>query len=107
MKALFSLLFLSLGMNCSDQMENQDTIKILYIENHLVDCTGVGPQKCMLVKENPNDDYIYFYDNIVGFDYEEGHTYKIKVSTEKIKNPPADGSSLKYTLVEILEKEKK
>jgi len=79
-------------------------IKTLYIGFKLEDCTGVAPQKCMMVKENPDDDYQYFYHPIIGFDYEEGYAYEIVVSVEKVANPPADSSSLKYTLVKIVSK---
>jgi heat shock protein HslJ len=56
--------------------------------------------KCMLVKENPEDAYEMFYDRIAGFEYEEGYTYELRVSVETIANPPADASSLRYTLIE-------
>ena len=46
-----------------------------------------------------------FYDQIEGFDYKEGHTYKLEVNVSKIENPPADGSSLKYKLVKLIYKE--
>ncbi len=77
--------------------------KILYIDSSLVDCVGVGPQQCMLVKENPNSEWELFYDSIEGFEYQEGTEYKISVTITEIQNPPADSSSLKYILVEILE----
>lgn len=78
--------------------------KSLYIGPKLEDCTGVGPQKCMMVKEDPDDDYQYFYQPIEGFEYEEGYEYEIVVTVEKVENPPADGSSLKYSLVKIVNK---
>ncbi len=78
--------------------------KTLYIGPKLEDCTGAGAQKCMMVRENPDEDYQYFYDPIAGFDYEEGYEYEIVVTVEKVENPPADGSSLKYSLVKIIDK---
>ncbi|WP_109098834.1 DUF4377 domain-containing protein [Aquimarina sp. AU58] len=80
--------------------------KRVFIANTLVDCVGVGPQKCMLYKENPTDKWTYFYDTIEGFKYEDGYNYQIEVAITKIENPPADGSSLHYTLVKIISKEK-
>ncbi len=79
-------------------------VKTLYIGPKLEDCTGAGPQKCMMVKENPDGDYQYFYQPIQGFDYEAGYEYEIVVKVEKVENPPADASSLKYTLVKIVSK---
>ncbi len=70
-----------------------------------VDCVGVGPQQCLQIKENPEDDWQLFYDQIEGFTHEDGHAYVIRVLVEPVENPPADASSLKYTLIEILEEE--
>lgn len=80
--------------------------KTFYVADHLVDCVGVAPQKCMLIREKQTDPWSNFYGSIEGFDYEEGYEYLIKVKVTKIKNSPADGSSLKYTLVEVLRKRK-
>ncbi len=78
--------------------------KTLYVGPKLEDCTGVAAQKCMMVKESPDADYQYFYQPIEGFDYEEGYEYEIVVKEEKVENPPADGSSVKYSLVEVVSK---
>ena len=86
------------------QAQQEPGTKTLYVGPNLEDCTGVGPQKCMMVKENPDADYQYFYQTIDGFDYEEGYEYEIVVKEEKVENPPADGSSIKYTLVEVVSK---
>ncbi|GGX20034.1 DUF4377 domain-containing protein [Aquimarina muelleri] len=80
--------------------------KTIFIAGSLADCVGEAPQKCILYKENPTEDWLFFYDTIEGFKYEEGYIYEIEVAITKIENPPADGSSLQYTLVKILSKEK-
>lgn len=74
--------------------------KTVYVGPFLVDCVGVGPQKCMLIKENLEDNYTFFYDQIEGFNYEEGYEYELLVKTEPVENPPADASSIKWTLIE-------
>nr|WP_317207113.1 DUF4377 domain-containing protein [Chryseobacterium arthrosphaerae] len=61
----------------------------------------------MQVKEKASDSWENFYSNIEGFTYEPGYEYVLKVKTEKIANPPADASSIKYTLVEQVSKTKK
>lgn len=78
--------------------------KTLYVGPNLVDCVGVGPMKCMQVKEDPAGEYLLFYSNIEGFSFEAGYEYELKVSVEKIPNPPADGSSLRYKLIEVVSK---
>ncbi len=79
--------------------------KTVYVGAELVDCVGVAPQKCMLIKENPDDEYTFFYDQIQGFDYEEGYEYELVISEGRVENPPADASSLKWTLVSVESKE--
>lgn len=95
------LLFLLL-LGCASG--NAEKTQTLYVGDHLVDCTGVAEQKCMLVRENPEDDWSYFYDSIEGFEYEEGYDYAIRVEVLTVDNPPADGSSLKYVFKEMISK---
>ena len=76
--------------------------RTLYVGPVLVDCVGVGPQKCMLVKENPEDAHEMFYDPIEGLEYREGYEYELLVGIDRVENPPADASSLRYTLIEEL-----
>jgi hypothetical protein len=78
--------------------------KIWFIKEHLVDCEGVMPQKCMLIKEDGTDKWEYFYDQIDGFEYEEGYRYKISVAISMVMDPPVDSSSLKYRLLELIDK---
>jgi heat shock protein HslJ len=100
MKPLALIIILGLTISsCS-------STKHIYVADHLVDCEGVGSQKCMLTKDKIVDNWSNFYDQIEGFTYEEGYEYLLGVKVKKIKNPPADGSSLKYTLVEVYEKKK-
>lgn len=76
-----------------------------FVGSELADCVGVAPMKCMLVKEDPNDEYQLFYSQIEGFTFEPGYTYELRVRVEPVANAPADASSLKYTLLELVSKE--
>lgn len=78
--------------------------KTLFVGPELVDCTGVAPQKCLQVREDPDGEYQLFYSNIEGFTFEPGFEYELLVSVETVANPPADGSSLRYTLIEVVNK---
>jgi heat shock protein HslJ len=80
-------------------------LKTIYVGPELVDCVGVAPQKCMLVKENPEDEYTLFYDQIENFEYEEGYEYELVILEEQVADPPADASSIKWTLVSVESKE--
>lgn len=81
--------------------------KTLIIGPKTADCTGVVPMKCLQVKENVNGNWTNLYTNIEGFTYEPGYEYVLKVKEEKIKNPPADGSSIQYSLIREISRTKK
>ena len=83
---------------------SNNEIVTLYVGPNLVDCVGVAPQKCMLVRKEDEQDFTYLYFGIDGFDYEPGYNYKLRVRKTPIENPPCDGSSIQWTLVEQLEK---
>ena len=78
--------------------------KTIYVGPRQVDCVGVAPQKCLLVKEKPGDDWTMYYDQIQGFDYEPGYEYELRIVEEEVENPPADASSIRWTLVEVVSK---
>jgi hypothetical protein len=76
--------------------------KRLFVGPSRVDCVGEGPRKCLLVKERMEDAWQLFYDEIEGFTWEPGYIYEITVRVERIENPPADGPSLSYHLVQLV-----
>ena len=97
--ALLFLLVLTLAFGaCS-----QGRVVRMWVGPDLVDCVGVGPQKCLLVKESEEADWEFFYDGIEGFDHIEGVSYVLEVEITEIEDPPADASSLHHRLVRIVE----
>jgi hypothetical protein len=46
-----------------------------------------------------------FYDGIRGFRFQWGYRQTLRVERRRILNPPADGSSTEYALIEVLKKE--
>ena len=86
------------GCQAVDKAEGQ----ILYVSDKQVDCYGIAPQTCMLVKSNLKDDWEYFYDEISGFNYKPGYQYKLQVKKSAVKNPQQDASSLKYQLIKVI-----
>ena len=103
MKPLFTFL-LSLVLLASCQKEAFET-KTLMVADHQVDCVGEAPQQCLLIKERESDNWQFFYGGIEGFDYEPGFEYKLEVKVYDVKNPPADGSSKRYVLKRIINKQ--
>ena len=75
--------------------------KIVYVNGRTVPCTGVAPQQCLQIKESMKDDWTLLYQGIKGFKHEQGYVYRLRVREEIIANPPADGSSREWVLVDI------
>lgn len=98
-------------MDSDKKGEWKEVESIYWVNSQKVDCVGVGPMKCMQVQKGAKlgeQDWESFYDKIQGFDYEEGYIYKLMVKeTNKPKNQvPADGSSIRYELLKVLDKQK-
>ncbi|MGY5353781.1 META domain-containing protein [Wenyingzhuangia sp. IMCC45467] len=73
--------------------------------------SGAGKTNCLEIFKGDslvNPTWENFYAPIHGFNFEEGYLKKIEVKKEKSdpKNVPADASSITYTLVKELEKQK-
>lgn len=99
------LILISVGIlfSCSGDDEQSQTIDMRI--NHYQN-TGIaeGLFLTLMVQQDDaigSDSWNKFYSTIEGFDYQPGTVYDITVTVEEISNPPADGSSLKYTLKEI------
>ena len=68
-----------------DDAVNADiNIEFLRIKDHLVECEGFQVGHCLLVQKEGSDDWVYFYDQIEGFEYEWGNDYEILVQTETV-----------------------
>ena len=89
----------------SDVAGSRETVKTLYIGPERVPCTGVAEQECLQVKNAPAEDWSLLYTGIQGFEYEAGNFYVLRVRETEVANPPADGSSLALSLVEVLEQD--
>lgn len=99
------LLLISIGIlfSCSN---DDDSSRIINMRINHYQNTGMAlsPVLTLLVQEDNaigTNNWNRFYDGIGGFNYAPGKIYNLSVKVEEIKNPPADGSSLKYTLLKI------
>ena len=77
--------------------------KILEVAPTEVDCVGVGHTQCLQVRE-VGGDWKTMHEPIVGFQFQPGSRYRLQVKVTSIKNPSADASSLRYTLIRLLDK---
>lgn len=79
--------------------------KIIYINHEMGNCTGIVPGKCLQYRYKTSQPWALLHGGIQGFTYEPGNMYKLQIREIKMKNPPADGSSIKRKLIKILSKE--
>ena len=81
-----------------------DIEKTLFVAPGRKPCTGVAPMECLQVRGAPDQPWQYFYSEIEGFTHEPGYAYELRVREEKVANPAADASSLRWTLVRVVSK---
>ena len=94
----------SLLFSCSNDDTNKSRTIDMRINHYQNTAIAVGPVFTLVVQEGNaigTDNWGKLYTNIEGFDYVPGKIYDLSVKVEQIDNPPADGSSLKYTLVAV------
>lgn len=90
---------------CSE--EQAPPTETWWINSFKVPCAGVAPMHCLQVHqgEAPFGEWQLLYQDIAGFEYAPGNLYRVKVRV--IESPadqvPADASSLRYELVEVVE----
>ncbi len=109
---LFLLLSIPFIMNaCSGSKKSTTKTSTFWVSGIKSECTaGAGKMLCLNVYRGDNLDeaeWENFYAPIEGFEFEEGLYQKIEVSEKKLDSSevPADGSSIQYSLVEVLEKD--
>lgn len=76
----------------------------MFVNSERVACTGVAPMMCLQVRESEDADWQFFYSGIDGFFFVPGYVYELVVLKTPVESPPADGSSIAWTLVEIVSK---
>ena len=79
--------------------------KTIFVNSKLVDCVGLAPQKCIMIRDSTDSEWMYFYNTIEGFEFEEGYEYELLVKITDIDNPPTDSSSLRYELIDMVSKQ--
>lgn len=100
-RALFASLFFL--MACGEKEEKPGAI--LHVAPYTSACIGAGPMDCLRVRSDNEANFQLFYNHIEGFDFEPGYNYTLRVKIEEVASPPADGSSQRYTLLEVVSKE--
>jgi heat shock protein HslJ len=79
--------------------------RILDVDSQMADCVGVSPRKCLRVRnadDSGKTQWELWYAHIDGFEWKPGVEYRVKIHGEPVANPPADASSMRWTLVEVI-----
>jgi len=100
-------LFLVLSACKKEELNASETI--MRVNYYRQSCQGEGVFNCYLTQEGNQvgtNNWNLFYDQIEGFQYEEGFIYTLKVRIDKVENPPADASSRKYILLKLVSKKR-
>ena len=45
--------------------------KTIFVNSKLVDCVGLAPQKCIMIRDSTDSEWMYFYNTIEVFEFEE------------------------------------
>ena len=89
------LSFLILNVRCSTTF---------YLAPKQVECSGASDQKCYLVRKSAEGNWVLHDEEIVGFNYEPGFSYRLRIKKERIQNPTIGNTLYRYELIEVLEK---
>ena len=94
-------LFMTSCSNENEPKDNTSTI-LLSVDSHTDDMIYLsGNGECLRIKEEDSNEWEHI-DGIIGFNYEKGYKYLLKVEKTILVNPPQDSPNVKYQLIEIL-----
>ncbi|MES2431480.1 MAG: DUF4377 domain-containing protein [Bacteroidota bacterium] len=83
----------------------QGKTEIIYLNSKQVDCKSEVYPKCFQLKYSlKQKKWKNYMGEIRGFEYEEGHTYKLKVTKIMHEIAPSDGVDFYYKLIKIISK---
>jgi hypothetical protein len=82
----------------------QLSVQRLFVRDRLAQCQTEAAKKCLQVRSSETEEWRNLYSPIEGFDYEESNAYELRVEVSEVASPRADGSSLRYRLLEVLSK---
>ena len=91
---------------CSKEDEPKDKVStiILSVDSHTDDMLFLGGSvECLRVKEENSTEWDK-HPGIIGFKYEKGYKYVLKVEKTILANPPQDSLDVEYRLIEIMSK---
>ena len=110
------LLLICISLSCilascrktEDVVDNHEVwFESWIVASKMVQGSGDSPELYYWIKRNGDPVWTRQTAEVIGFDYEPGYEYEIEVRAESLDNPPADGSSIIWTLQKLISKVKK
>lgn len=93
-----------LTFHAREKVSPQAKVKFIYVAPQKVACSaGVMQTTCFRIRERKEDPWQLWYGTIHGFDFKPGTAYRLRILEEQVANPPADASSIKWTLDLVVE----
>ena len=77
--------------------------RFIHVASYTKSCTGVAPMQCLQIREDTQQLWQNYYGHIEDFEPKIGTRYYLRINEFKVKNPPADSSSIRWVLDQIIE----
>lgn len=94
--------------SCSESpLQGKNENMLMRVNHYQQTGVGEGLHLVYLVQEGEEiggEQWSYFYSPIEGFDYEPGYVYELRLRKKYVENPPADGTSIRYILLNVISK---
>lgn len=101
---LFSLMIMACTASKNEISDNfQYRVDHMWINSVEAPCASVGKPGCLqtdIVRSNQPEKWRTFYHDIIGFRYEAGYIYKLKVRVDFADSTSDNQDFLRYTLIE-------
>lgn len=95
--------------NSCDNSDDANEITTMKVNHYKQSGSSLFLSQFLLVQEGNlagGNEWNLFYDDIEDFNYELGYVYTLTVEKIWLENPPVDGSSIHYRLIEVVNKVK-
>lgn len=93
-----------MSLQARDKVSADAKVKFVYVAAEQVKCSaGVMQMMCLQVRERKEDPWQLWYSGIQGFTPMPDTEYRLRIVEERVANPPADASTIKWTLDLVVE----
>lgn len=78
-------------------------VRLVHVASQMVDCQGIVRQKCLQVRDSKEQPWRLRYDPIIGFSFQPGIEYRLRIREESIRDPASERYSQRWTLDQVIE----